>query len=89
MPKRPMSFVTSIFARGTIQAAGNSVDGEALCPSVGLDPTDPLDVTQIVEVEAYYDLLEQIASEMQDGFELPLRAGFLMRPDDYGALGLA
>ena len=39
--------------------------------------------------DAYYDLLERIAAEMENAFELPLRVGPLMRPDDYGALGLA
>ena len=84
-----MGFVTSIFARRMIQAAGDSVDGQALLRSIGLDPDGSLDVTQMVSDEAYYDLLERIAAEMVDGHELPLRVGPLMHPDDYGALGLA
>lgn len=84
-----MAFVTSIFARRMIQAAGPAVDGGALLRSVGLDPDSPLDVAQMIAADAYFDLLEQIAAEMHDAFELPLRVGQLMRPDDYGALGLA
>jgi AraC-like DNA-binding protein len=84
-----MGFVTSIFARRMVQAAGASVDARALLRSVGLDPDDDLDVTQMIAEGAYYDLLERIASEMDDAHELPLRVGPLMRPDDYGALGLA
>jgi len=84
-----MGSVTSIFARRMIQAAGDSVDGPALLRSIGLDPNGPFDVTQMVADDAYYDLLERIAATMENSFELPLRVGPLMRPDDYGALGLA
>lgn len=84
-----MGFVTSIFPRRIVQAAGSAVDGDALLRSIGLDPKTPLDVTQMVADDAYYALLERIAVDMADGFTLPLRVGPLMRPDDYGALGLA
>ena len=84
-----MGYVTAIFARRMIQAAGESVDGSAMLRSVGLDPDEPLDVAERISDEAYYDLLERIASEMDPAHELPLRVGPLMRPDDYGALGLA
>jgi len=84
-----MPYVTSIFARRVIQAAGLAVDHVALLRSVGLDPDGALDVTEMIAAEAYYDLLERIAAAMPDGHELPLRVGPLMRPDDYGALGLA
>lgn len=84
-----MSVVTSIFARRVIQAAGRAVDGDSLLRSIGLDPDAPLDVAQMIATEAYYDLLERIAAQMPDAFELPLRVGPLMLPDDYGALGLA
>jgi AraC-like DNA-binding protein len=72
-----------------IQAAGESVDGPAMLRSVGLKPEEPLDVREMIADDAYYDLLERITAEMEDAFELPLRVGPLMRPDDYGALGLA
>jgi AraC-like DNA-binding protein len=72
-----------------IQAAGESVDGQALLRSVGLEPDEALDVTQMIADDAYYDLLEHIAAAMDDAFELPLKVAPLMRPDDYGALGLA
>lgn len=84
-----MGLVTAIFARRMIQAAGESVDGPAMLRSVGLVPDEPLDVTQMIADDAYYDLLERIAAKMENAFELPLRVGPLMRPDDYGALGLA
>lgn len=84
-----MGYVTSIFARRMIQAAGPSVNARSLLRSVGLEPDALLDVSDMVAADAYYDLLERIAAEMDDGHELPLRVGPLMRPDDYGALGLA
>lgn len=84
-----MGYVTAIFARRMIQAAGESVDGPALLRSVGLDPDGTLDVSQVIADDAYYDLLERIAASMEDAHELPLKVGPLMRPDDYGALGLA
>ncbi len=84
-----MGYVTAIFARRMIQAAGESVDGPALLRSVGLDPDEALDVTQMIADDAYYDLLESIAATMDDAFELPLKVAPLMLPDDYGALGLA
>lgn len=84
-----VGYVTAVFARRMIQAAGKSVDGHALLRSVGLEPDETLDVTQMIADDAYYDLLERIAATMDDAFELPLRVAPLMRPDDYGALGLA
>jgi AraC-like DNA-binding protein len=72
-----------------IQAAGDSVDGPAMLRSVGLGPDEPLDVTERISDDAYYDLLERVAAQMAAPHELPLKVGPLMRPDDYGALGLA
>ena len=84
-----MAFVTSIFARRIVQAAGASIDAAAMLRSVGLEPDRAFDVNQVVGEQAYYELLERIAAQMDQGHLLPLRVGPLMRPDDYGALGLA
>jgi len=84
-----VGFVTAIFARRMIQAAGVSVDGPAMLRSVGIEPDDPLDVAERISDDAYYDLVERLAAEMDAPHELPLRVGPLMRLDDYGALGLA
>ena len=54
-----------------IQAAGESVDGQALLCSVGLEPDEPLDVAQMIADDAYYDLLERIAATVDDAHELP------------------
>ncbi len=59
------------------------------CVRLVLNPDESLDVSEMIADDAYYDLLERIAAEMENAFELPLRVGPLMRPDDYGAPGLA
>lgn len=84
-----MPYVTSVFARRVVQAAQPSVDGPGLLRSVGIDPDATFDVSERIAAEAYFDLLERIASSMKDAHELPVRVGPLMRPEDYGALGLA
>lgn len=88
-PPLSMPFVTSIFARRVVQAAGSEIDGPAFLRSLGLDPDASLDVAQMIDAEAYYDLLERIVRSMERGHELPTLVGPCMRPDDYGALGLA
>jgi AraC-like DNA-binding protein len=84
-----MPFVTSIFARRVVEAAGSAVDGRAELRAIGVDPDAPFDVAQMVPAGDYYHLLERVASAIPDGHRLPLRVGPAMRPDDYGALGLA
>lgn len=83
-----MGYVTSLFARKMIAAAGAGVDAAALLRSAGLDPDGAWDPGIMVSDTAYYDLLERIGQQT-DVTELPLRGGASMRCDDYGALGLA
>lgn len=84
-----MGSITSLFARKVITAAGESVDRDDLLVSVGLDPSGQSDVTHMLSDDVYYDLLERILMQMENGHELPVRVGPLMLCDDYGALGLA
>lgn len=84
-----MGVVTSLFARRMIQAAAPEVDGRAMLRSIGLDPDAPVEVAEMIAADAYYDLLERMANQMERGFELPIRVAPLMHLDDYGALGLA
>lgn len=83
-----MSYVTSLFARKVVAAAGGGVDAAAMLASVGIAPDDPWDARQMVLAERYYDMLERIADQI-DVTELPVRTGASMRLDEYGALGLA
>ena len=83
-----MGYVTSLFARKMVAAAGSEVDKRALLTSVGLDPDGVWDPKVMVPDVAYYDLLERIAATI-NVTDLPLRTGASMRLDEYGALGLA
>jgi AraC-like DNA-binding protein len=83
-----MGYVTSLFARKIVAAAGPEVDAHALLCSVGLDPDGVWDPKVMLPDEIYYGLLERIAAEI-DATDLPLRTGGSMRLDEYGALGLA
>ena len=83
-----MGYVTSLFARKVVAAAGDGIDAAAMLAGVGIDPDGPLDAGQMVPAERYYDMLEGIADQI-DVTDLPLRTGASMRLDEYGALGLA
>lgn len=83
-----MGYVTSLFARKVVAAAGGDVDAAEMLGLVGIAPDAPLDAGQMVPAERYYDMLERIATQL-DATELPVRVGASMRLDEYGALGLA
>ncbi len=83
-----MGYVTSLFARKVVAAAGGGIDAETMLASVGITPEDPWDTAQMIPAERYYDLLERIADQI-DATDLPVRVGASMRLDEYGALGLA
>src|SRR6056297_2314260 len=83
-----MGYVTSLFARKVVAAAGDAVDGAALLRGAGVDPDGPWDPKLMLVDTAYYNLLERIAT-LIDVTDLPLRTGASMRLDEYGALGLA
>ncbi|EAU42187.1 transcriptional regulator, AraC family protein [Fulvimarina pelagi HTCC2506] len=83
-----MGYVTSLFARKVVAAAGDAVDGAELLRSAGVDPDSSWDPKVMLPDGTYYDLLERIAT-LIDVTDLPLRTGASMRLDEYGALGLA
>lgn len=83
-----MGYVTSLFARKMVAAAGADVNARALLTSIDLDPDGPWDPRAMIPSVTYYDLLERIAAEV-DVTDLPVRTGASMRLDEYGALGLA
>lgn len=83
-----MGYVTSLFARKMVAAAGAAVDARSLLVSAGLDPDSPADPKVMLADTVYYDLLESIAAQT-DVTDLPIRGGASMHCDDYGALGLA
>ncbi|GGH41334.1 transcriptional regulator, AraC family [Cribrihabitans marinus] len=83
-----MGYVTSLFARKMVAAAGDGIDAGAMLASVGIDPEGPWDPRQMVPAERYYAMLERMAGQV-DVTDLPVRTGASMRLDEYGALGLA
>lgn len=83
-----MGYITSLFARRMVAAAGDAIDGAALLRGAGIDPDSRWDPKVMISDGTYYDLLERIAAEV-DVTDLPVRAGASMRLDEYGALGLA
>lgn len=83
-----MAYVTSLFARKMVAAAGARIDPKATLAVAGLDHDAPWDPQVMVPAVAYYDMLEAMAREV-DVTELPVHVGASMRCDEYGALGLA
>ena len=83
-----MGQVTSLFARKVVGAAGDAVNASAVLGSVGLDHSGPWDPKVMLDEDSYYGMIELMAGQM-DVTQLPLIVGQAMRPDEYGALGLA
>lgn len=83
-----MTYVTSLFARKMVAAAGTAIDSRAMLASAGIDHDAPWDPKHMIPAVAYYQMLEAMA-EVVDVTELPVHVGASMRCDDYGALGLA
>jgi len=83
-----MGYITSLFARKMVAAAGDGIDASALLSGTGIDPDGPWDPKAMIPSATYYALLERIAAEI-DVTDLPVRTGASMRLDEYGALGLA
>ncbi len=83
-----MGYVTSLFARKMVAAAGGGIAASELLSGVGLEPDDAWDPKVMIPAAAYYDMLERIAAQT-DVTDLPIRVGASMCCDDYGALGLA
>ncbi|MCR9109340.1 AraC family transcriptional regulator [Marivita sp. XM-24bin2] len=83
-----MGYVTSLFARKMVAAAGSGIDAEITLARAGLTLDDPWDPKVMIPADAYYDMLEYMA-DLTDVTELPIHVGASMRCDDYGALGLA
>jgi hypothetical protein len=54
-----MGYVTSLFARKVIAAAGDAVDGAAFLREAGVDPDGAWDPKAMLLDTIYYDLLER------------------------------
>lgn len=85
---RAMAYVTSLFARKMVAAAGAAIDPASTLAKAGIDHDAPWDPKHMIPAVAYYEMLEAMAKET-DVTELPVHVGASMRCDEYGALGLA
>ena len=83
-----MGQVTSLFARKVVSVAGDAIDAKAVLASVGVDVDGAWDPKHMLDEDDYYGMIELMAEQM-DITTLPLIVGQAMRPDEYGALGLA
>lgn len=83
-----MGYVTSLFLRKMVAAAGPDIEAAELLTEAGLQPAGPWDPKVMVPDTRYYAMLETIAAQI-DATDLPLRVGASMRCDEYDALGLA
>jgi AraC-like DNA-binding protein len=83
-----MAYVTSLFARKMVAAAGSGIDQRAMLEHAGIDPDAPWDPKIMIPAVTYYEMLEGMAEQI-DVTELPVHVGASMRCDEYGALGLA
>lgn len=76
-----------------LAATGSELAGEAqrhrLLRSIGVDPSAPVDLEQLIGDAEFFGLLERVEEQVERGREVPLRVGASMRCDDYGAFGLA
>lgn len=77
-----------MFAHKMVAAAGDAVDARSALQFAGIDPDAPWDPKVMIADEAYYSMLEGMASQT-DVTALPIIVGASMRCDEYGALGLA
>lgn len=84
-----MGKVTSLFIRKVIKEVDGPIVEGSLLRSVGINPDETIDPSQMVPADVYYGLLEQLVGADTDGTTLPLRVGASMRCDDYKAFGLA
>ena len=83
-----MGQVTSLFARKIVDVAGDTIDARAALACVGLDIDGPVDPQHMLDEDDFYKMIELVALQ-RDMISWPLIIGKAMRPDEYGALGLA
>ena len=67
-----MGYVTSLFARKIVAAAGDGIDASEMLSSVGIDPESAWDTGQMIPAERYYNMLERMAAQI-DVTDLPKR----------------
>ena len=83
-----MGHISVLFVRKVV-AAASAARRRSRYEAMGVDPEAPVDPKQMIEDTDFFDLLERVAAEDEDGRSVAIRVGATMRCDDYGAFGLA
>ncbi|WP_114008163.1 AraC family transcriptional regulator [Cohaesibacter intestini] len=89
-----MGWISTLFVHKAIDLAVGDAPAsrtvrQALYRLVDVDPDAPSDPRQMVADDRFFDLLEHLAAEFEQGHAIPIKIGASMRCDDYGAFGLA
>jgi len=84
-----MGEITSLFAYKVARQVSPGVETRDLLNTLGLQPDEPVDPSQMVASQAYYDFFAELTRRDPAGLTLPLRVGASMQCDDYGAFGFA
>ena len=58
-----LAYVTSLFARKMVAAAGSGIDPRATLGAAGIDHDAPWDPKHMIPAVAYYDMLEAMAEQ--------------------------
>ena len=72
-----MAYVTSLFARKMVAAAGSGIDPKATLALAGIDHDAPWDPKVMIPAVTYYEMLEAMSEEV-DVTELPVHVGASM-----------
>ena len=62
-----MGYVTSLFARKIVAAAGDGINASEMLSSVGIDPESAWDSGQMIPAERNYDMLERMTNTARWG----------------------
>ena len=89
-----MGYIANYFVRRAIDVASSSLSARQdrlaeLCETVGVDMHSSSSPKSVISDSTFFSLLEHIAREFTQGYEIGVRVGATMRCDDYGAFGLA
>lgn len=85
-----MGWISTTFAHRFIQAAAvDEAEQRKLYQEIGLSPSEPVDPSDMLSEEQFFDWLEMLAERHPRYRELPLRVGASMTCDLYGVFGFA
>ncbi len=89
-----MGWISELFVHKAVEAAEQLDDlpppkRRQIYEIAGVDPDLPIDPGAMITDGTFFDLLEFIEKDLEQGRAVPILIGASMRCDDYGAFGLA